>query len=126
MTHRLWLSGMTPRLWLFALTDVTLGLVLLVGAPARTSAPSFAVAKQVLPIHTWGALLLAVGLTVIALRLSHQRAVVPLCLGGAYYLFWLGTFALAGALNPAAALTALPPYAALAWGHYLLASEPGT
>lgn len=101
--------------------DVTLGLVLIFGGPARTSAFSFAVAREVAPMRWWGAAFLLVGLAVFwSLRIG-RAGVAAAIVGAALHTFWVTTLGYAALLDDRAALTGLPAYGCFAALHLITA-----
>ncbi len=123
---------MTLTRALLLVTDLGLALVLLLGGPARTSAPTFTTLRNTLPMPTWGAVLLA--LTVLAgvglalrPRLLPTAATfalaVPFSLAAAWYAFWTAALTIAATQDARAALTGCVVYAAATVAHILCAAR---
>lgn len=115
---------------LLVVTDVTLGLALLLGGPGRTSSPSFSAIRRSVGVRPCGALLLAfAALTVAAVYVRpHLRAdraalafAVPVSLAAGWYAYCALAFGISAALDPRAALTGSIVYASLTVAHVLLA-----
>ncbi len=118
--------------YLWAMADLSLGLVLLISPTARTSTHAFDPAKGLAPMDVWGAAAFLLGLAwVIGLacgdHLGHLGAVlssaVPAALMAGWHAFFVTGLAFA-VTNPVVALTGLPAYTAIALMHVLLVADP--
>lgn len=99
--------------------NVALGIVLLLGAPARTSSFSFAVAKDIASMQVWGLMFIAGGIfCMYAVRLG-RLGIAALMFGAGVHTFWAVAFLSAALLDSRAALTAIPVYMFLALLHLL-------
>lgn len=100
--------------------NVALGLVLIAGAPARTSSFSFAVAKDLAPIRWWGVAFLIGGLLCLSAQYLDWWGVAAMMIGAGTHTFWAVAFLTAAIQDTRAALTAIPVYMFLALLHLLV------
>lgn len=91
---------MPTRLLILGLGDTVIGAALIFGSPTRTSSPAYAQIKALRPVTTWGAVLLTIGLLLLAGLLLHQHTApqvnrrveaVTGILGAAWCTFWATT-----------------------------------
>lgn len=95
---------------LLGVLNIALGLVLIVGAPARTSSASFMTAREVMPIQLWGAGFLLIGAgCLVATRLGPWRS-WPAVLGCGAHLFWAVALLASAIGDRKAALTGIVVY----------------
>lgn len=95
---------------LLALLNVGLGVVLLLGDPLRTSAPSFSAAKEIMPIPAWGLLFLT-GAAVCAVASRHgSRGAVLVAVGGGIHAFWAAALLQAALRDSRVAFTGVVVY----------------
>lgn len=82
-------EAITLRLYPAAYT--VLGVIFLIQDPERTSAPSFAAAKMVLPMKGWALVFIALALVEVAALLWHHRRlyVYALTVGAGIAAFWM-------------------------------------
>lgn len=99
--------------------NVALGVVLLLGAPERTSSFSFAVAKDIASVQTWGLAFIAAGIACMYALHLGRLGVAALMFGAGIHTFWAVAFLSAALLDNRAALTAIPVYMFLALLHLL-------
>lgn len=106
---------------LLALLNVSLGVVLLLGGPLRTSAASFDTVKMLLPIPAWGLLFLLGGL-ICALAADRGRIGAALVgVGAGIHACWAVALLDAAEHNDRAALTGIVIYAWAALLHFTTA-----
>lgn len=127
-----------PDLWLAAM-DVAIGLIHLLSAPSRSSAPAFAVARSLAhyvapwlanPMQLWGVVFIALGIALAAAVLRLHRGGSRSAatwwvqsLGPALFMMWALMYLLAGR-DDRASLLGIPPYLYLAWRHYYAPAAP--
>jgi hypothetical protein len=106
---------------LLGLLNLALGLVLIHGAPARTSSPSLAVARDVMPMPAWGLLFLLGG--VVCLLAGHlgARGAALVGVGAGIHTFWAAALAQAALDDPRAGLTGFVVYGWVALLHITVA-----
>ncbi|MDN4173909.1 hypothetical protein QWY28_13190 [Nocardioides sp. SOB77] len=100
-----------------------MGLAYLTGDPARTASQSFAAARQVAPMTTWGLLFLTGALVLAAALLAgHRHALAwALFIGGGIYSWWAICFAASALHDPTASATAWAIHGFISASHYLAA-----
>jgi hypothetical protein len=104
---------------LLAWLNLALGWVLVLGAESRTSAASFVVVREIMPVQVWGVLFLIGGLVcAVAHRLSRFGA-VAVASGAGIYAFWATSLWLAVLRDDSAALTGAVVYTWLMLVHVL-------
>lgn len=117
-----------------AVGDLALGLILIAGNPLRTSGPSFATAKSLMPLPVWGALLVAFGVVLAAVVLGHRTMPIPLLrylrvtgasLACGWHAFFASAFENTARMDPRAARTGVAAYGTLAALHLVLAWHRG-
>lgn len=107
---------LAARRYRLAALNIGLGLVLLLAPAARTNSPSFAAAREIMPIPLHGVLIGTVGaLLAVLARRAAARPVLLVAAG--YYAFWTLLFLLSALASPTAALTALPVYGYIVVAH---------
>lgn len=114
---------MSARIYRLAALNALLGLVLLLGSPARTSSPSFMAARDLMDIRLFGLLALTIAVLMAATARAGRWRSTPLLLGAGFHAFWAILFALSALDTPNAALTGPIVYAFLSVVHLLLATE---
>lgn len=102
---------------LLSLVNVGLGVVLLLGDPLRTSSPSFASARQLLPIAVWGLLFLVGGIVCACAASIRTHGAVMVAGGAGVHAFWAVSLAAAAKADEHAALTGVVVYAWIALCH---------
>lgn len=80
--------------------DLTIGLILLLSLPVRTSSPAYRQIKQVGSIHGWGLALLLIGAMLLTASLLHRQITPQLgqiperifaAFGAGWTVFWAVT-----------------------------------
>lgn len=84
--------------------DMGAGTVLIVGPPLRLSAPSFTVAKQVMPMWAWGALILTIGFVAVVTVALGDHPGLMLSMGAGWFGFFCISLALSAAKDNTAGL----------------------
>lgn len=113
-----------PLLIPFAVLAGWIGCAYTLGAPVRTSTPSFAAARDLAPMQLWGGMFL-VGALVLALAMFTRDDRIPrwsLAIGGVIYLWWGLLFLLTVLRDERASLTAPALYGFIAFIHFLAAN----
>lgn len=115
-----WVQRIPPDLPL-ALMDLAMGGIYLLAGPGRTSSPTFALAKAIMPIRAWGAIVTLVGLLLlITLLTSMCRRWLTLgirVVGPATFAMWSLVQLFNAIQTPSAAIAGVPIYAYLAFRH---------
>jgi hypothetical protein len=106
---------------LVGLLNLGLGLVLLFGAPSRTSSPSLAVAREAMPMRAWGLLFLIGGVVCLAAHLHRTRGAVLVGVGAGIHAFWAATLLEAADRDSHAGLTGCVVYGWVAVLHITVA-----
>jgi hypothetical protein len=104
---------------ILALLNLILGTLLLAGDPLRTSSPSFAGPKALMPIALWGLLFLLGGLICASAANIGRLGAVAVAAGGGIHAFWATCLWMSAAAEPRAALTGIGVYAWVALLHIL-------
>jgi hypothetical protein len=112
---------------------IGLGLSLLLGSDARTSAPQFVVARDLMPIDAWGTAAVVLGGLLLAaetlteqLRIPTRLTVVAAAAAAAgWHTFWGTAYIVSAIAEPAASLTGIPVHLGLALLALLVAVREG-
>lgn len=99
------LARSIPLGFFLALLNIGLGWVLIVGDPTRTSAPSFQVARELLPIQVWGLLFLLGGIICAVADRVGRMGAIGVAIGAGVHAFWASALWQAVASDNGAALT---------------------
>lgn len=101
-----------------------IGCGYVLGAPVRTSTPSFAAARDLAPMPAWGAMFLlgAAALTVAAFVRDDRVPRWSLAIGAVIYAWWGLLFLLTVVRDERASLNAPALYAFIAFIHVLAAN----
>lgn len=102
-------------------TDALLGATLLASPAHRLSSPGFTAAKAIMPMHAWGAILLALGLWTLAFTYVRRHPGLGIAAAAGWYVFFVATLAISAATTPTVAFTGCITYGAIVVLHLLAA-----
>lgn len=106
-----------------AVVNLGLGAALTISDPARTSAASFNVLKQLMPMSGYGWLFIGTGLVAVVAQVSWRLGLVTAmhALAGLVCVFWSVAFSVAAAQAPTASVTGVWAYFGLGLTHWVIA-----
>lgn len=106
----------------FALVNVGLGATLIFGLPSRTSGPSFAQIRELIPIVWWGYGLVVAGTTAVVAQFLQRMWVVAAAhaFAGFMCVYWALAFYM-GLDNVNVSATGCWAYLGIGLTHYILA-----
>lgn len=110
-----------PLLIPFALLAGWIGCAYMFGDPGRTATPSFAAARDLAPIQTWG-VMFVIGAAVLVVAMFVTDDGVPqwaLVIGGGIYLWWAVLFFFTITQDERASLNAPALYGFIAAIHFI-------
>lgn len=96
-----------------------LGTVLIVGAPLRTSSPSLAAARDLMPIRAWGLLFCFAGIICFFAHHFGRRGAFAVATGAGIHAVWATTLFQAATWDQRAALSGIVVYGWLSLLHAL-------
>lgn len=102
---------------LLGILNAGIGVSLLVGGPLRTSSPSLAAARALMPMHAWGVVFLLGGIVCLAAHGHGRRGAYAVAVGAGIHAVWAATLIQAAAWDRRAALTGIVVYSWLALLH---------
>lgn len=97
--------------------DLALGVVLLIEPRARVSSPGFDTAKMVMPMRSWGAIILIGGLAVLIQVARRHPPGAPLIAGASWHAFFTATLAVSAIRTTTVGLTGCVIYTGVVMLH---------
>lgn len=102
---------------LLGILNTGIGTVLIIGSPLRTSSPSLAAARDLMPIHAWGVTFLLGGIICLAAHRLGRRGALAVAVGAGIHAVWAATLIQAATWDQRAALTGIVVYSWIAFLH---------
>lgn len=102
---------------LLGVLNIGLGVVLLIGSPLRTSTPSLAAARDLMPMKAWGGAFLLGGIICLGAHHAGRRGALAVAVGAGIHAVWAATLIHSATWDQRAALTGIVVYGWLAFLH---------